>query len=214
MLVCWCYCNNWMPFMRIFLESHHPWLRNYHSKMWQMVVHQRWMLLGQVWRFSSHMAGKAGELKYDKECNTFMEILARRPSSILIDGWIACQHHYPIFISPRIIIITATAASTTATWPNRIWKDGQQLVCAYVALHRWIEFSSHTIYILRIWALNCPSRTHPCRFCCFWLSKVKCYVILPWYPQQHHRQSPTVVPWNHAHLRLAAAEEAVWIGRE
>ena len=60
-----------MQFVLTELKEHHSWLRNYHSKMLQMVVHQIQAARDALSTLSSH-GRKTGKLKYSEECNTFV----------------------------------------------------------------------------------------------------------------------------------------------
>ncbi|SRR5579885_455336 len=60
-----------MQFALTELKESHPWLRNYHSKMLQMVVHQIDVARSGL-RVLSKRGKKTGKLKYAEECNTFV----------------------------------------------------------------------------------------------------------------------------------------------
>ena len=53
------------------LKENHPWLRNYHSKMLQMVVHQIQAARDALHALRSH-GKRAGRLVYNEESNTFV----------------------------------------------------------------------------------------------------------------------------------------------
>jgi putative transposase len=59
-----------MQFTLVELKESHPWLRNYHSKMLQMVVHQIDAARKALNTLRSH-GRKTGSLSYKEECNTF-----------------------------------------------------------------------------------------------------------------------------------------------
>ena len=60
-----------MQFVLTELKESHPWLRNYHSKMLQMVVHQIDAARSSLDSLKSH-GRKTGKLKYSKDYNTFV----------------------------------------------------------------------------------------------------------------------------------------------
>lgn len=60
-----------MQFALVELKESHPWLKNYHSKMLQMVVHQIDAARSALDTLKSH-GKKTGKLKYSEECNTFV----------------------------------------------------------------------------------------------------------------------------------------------
>jgi putative transposase len=60
-----------MQFVLTELKESHSWLRNYHSKMLQMVVHQIDAARSALKILSKH-GKKTGKLQYSKECNTFV----------------------------------------------------------------------------------------------------------------------------------------------
>jgi putative transposase len=60
-----------MQFALIELKESHQWLRNYHSKMLQMVVHQIDAARSALKTLSEH-GRKVGKLKYSEGCNTFV----------------------------------------------------------------------------------------------------------------------------------------------
>jgi putative transposase len=60
-----------MQFALTELKESHPWLRNYHSKMLQMIVRQIDAARKALKTLAEH-GRKTGRLKYSKECNTFV----------------------------------------------------------------------------------------------------------------------------------------------
>jgi len=59
-----------MQFALVELKESHPWLRNYHSKMLQMVVHQI-DAARKALNALKQNGKKTGSLKYNEECNMF-----------------------------------------------------------------------------------------------------------------------------------------------
>jgi putative transposase len=60
-----------MQFVLVELKESHPWLRNYHSKMLQMVVRQIDAARSALNTLRTH-GRRTGKLKYLEECNTFV----------------------------------------------------------------------------------------------------------------------------------------------